>query len=112
MVACLLAPSLGVEYRIVPFGAAPRDALQPWLDDHDLSTTGVRGTLDDMFNEFHQDSLENGLPNFDAEDKLRADSVWSNYFTQVYGEIPSGSSNYPIRVGPLPGTHASSLCHH
>jgi len=101
MIACLLAPVLGVEYRIVPFGAAPRDALQPWLDDHDLSVSGVRGTLDDMFNEFHQDALENGLPNFETEDHLRADKVWSNYFTQVYGEVPSGASNYPIKVVDL-----------
>jgi len=102
MIACLLAPILGMEYRIVPFGAAPRDALQPWLDDHDLSTRAdVRGTLDDMFNEFHQDTLENGLPNFETEDHLRADKVWSNYFAQVYGEVPSGASNYPIKVVDL-----------
>lgn len=110
-VACLVASSLGVEYRdtrIVPFGAAPSDALQPWLNNENAWTHGVKGTVDDMFsgmfNDFHGEPLENGLPNFDAEDQLRADSVWSHYFMQVYGEIPAGVTSYPIKVRPLPDT--------
>merc|ERR1719446_1525197 len=38
-----------------------------------------------------------GWPIFNTSDDLEADSAWSQYFTTVYGEIPS--FGYPICVG-------------
>ena len=108
LLPCILAPSLGVQYRIVTLGAAPSDALQPWLDVEKTWLPSVNGNLDQLFADFHQEALDNGLPRFESETDLRADSVWSEYFMKVYGEVPSGPSNYPIKVRKTRASHSQA----